>query len=377
MDRTITVTVDLDKREDWTAEERSRELRELVISCGGKVIEELVVNRDRIDPAHYIGSGKMQEIADICSGKKIDTVIFNNDLTGSQEKNLEKIINARIVDRTRLILDIFARRAHSNEGKLQVELARLLYMLPRLTGKGVEMSRPGGGIGTSGPGEQKLEVDRRRISSHMSRLKRELEGLSKRRAMMRKKRTRFSLPSIAIVGYTNAGKSTLINALTSSDVTVQDKLFSTLDPTVRRFMLPGRPACPDVNRAQSGKREILFIDTVGFIHRLPHNLVEAFKATLEEVAQADMLLHVVDISHPKAKEQSDAVYRVLDEIGAKGKPVITALNKTDKAEDRRLIDNASAYFINPVAISALRREGLDALTEAIRNLLNSSVRRAG
>ncbi|MCX5668266.1 MAG: GTPase HflX [Candidatus Omnitrophica bacterium] len=352
MNRVITVTVDLGKREDWTASERSHELRELAISCGTSVIKELIVNRDRIDPAHYIGSGKVEEISIICAEEKINAVIFNNDLTGSQEKNLEKIIKAKIVDRTRLILDIFARRAHSNEGKLQVELARLLYMLPRLTGKGVEMSRPGGGIGTSGPGEQKLEVDRRRIHSRISRLKRELEGLSKRRAMMRKQRTRNSLPAIAIVGYTNAGKSTLINALTSSNVIVQDKLFSTLDPTVRKFVLPDR-------------REILFIDTVGFIDRLPHNLIEAFKATLEEVSQADMLLHVVDISHPKAKEQSDAVYRVLDEIGAKGKPVITALNKIDKVGDRALIDKVQASFINPIVISALKRESLDGLIAGI------------
>lgn len=355
MNRAITVTVDLGRREDWTAEERSHELRELAVSCGTSVIEEMIVNRDRIDPALYIGRGKVEEIANICAEEKIDAVIFNNDLTGSQEKNLEKTIKTKIVDRTRLILDIFARRAHSNEGKLQVELARLLYMLPRLTGKGVEMSRPGGGIGTSGPGEQKLEVDRRRINSRVSRLKKELEGLSQRRAMMRKKRARNSLPAIAIVGYTNAGKSTLINALTSSDVIVQDKLFSTLDPTVRRFVLPGR-------------REILFIDTVGFIDRLPHNLIEAFKATLEEVSQADMLLHVVDISHPKAKEQSDAVYRVLDEIGAKDKPVITVLNKTDKVGDRSLIDKALASFINPVAVSALKREGLDGLIASLINI---------
>ncbi|MFA5255803.1 MAG: GTPase HflX [Candidatus Omnitrophota bacterium] len=355
MNRVIAVTEDLGKREDWTAAESSHELRELAVSCGASVIEELIVNRDRIDPAYYIGSGKVDEIARLCAEKKIDAVIFNNDLTGSQERNLEKIIKAKIVDRTRLILDIFARRAHSNEGKLQVELARLLYMLPRLTGKGVEMSRPGGGIGTSGPGEQKLEVDRRRINSRMSRLKRELESLSKRRAMMRRKRTRNSLPVIAIVGYTNAGKSTLINALTSSGVIVRDKLFSTLDPTVRRFTPPDR-------------REILFIDTVGFIDRLPHNLVEAFKATLEEVSQADMLLHVVDVSHPKAKEQSDAVYKVLDEIGAKGKPVITALNKRDKVADRSIIEKALASFINPVAISALKREGLDELIAGITNL---------
>jgi GTP-binding protein HflX len=186
--------------------------------------------------------------------------------------------------------------------------------------------------------------------------------------MMRKKRARNSLPSIAIVGYTNAGKSTLINALTSSGVIVQDKLFSTLDPTVRRFVLPDKPACLDGHSLQSGRREILFIDTVGFIDRLPHNLVEAFKATLEEVSQADMLLHVVDISHPKAKEQSDAVYRVLGEIGAKDKPVITALNKIDKISDKSIIDKALASFINPVAISALKRESLDGLIAGIRDI---------
>ncbi len=355
MNRAITVTVDLGRREDWTAGERSHELRELAASCGILVIKELIVNRDRIDPAHYIGSGKVDEIAKICAEEKMDAVIFNNELTGSQEKNLERIIKAKIIDRTQLILDIFARRAHSNEGKLQVELARLLYLLPRLTGKGVEMSRPGGGIGTSGPGEQKLEVDRRRINSRMSRLKRELEGLSRRRGMMRKRRTRNSLPAIAIVGYTNSGKSTLINALTSSSVVVQDKLFSTLDPTVRRFVLPGR-------------REILFIDTVGFIDRLPHNLIEAFKATLEEVSQADMLLHVVDISHPKAKEQSGSVYRVLDEIGAKGKPVITALNKIDKVSDRSFIDKVQPLFINPIPISALKREGFESLIAGITSI---------
>jgi len=357
LQRAIIVTVDLGKREDWTAAERSHELRELALSCGAQVIEELIVNRDRIDPAHYIGSGKVEELAKICAEEKISAVIFNNELTGSQEKNLEKVIKAKIIDRTRLILDIFARRAHSNEGKLQVELARLLYMLPRLTGKGVEMSRPGGGIGTSGPGEQKLEVDRRRIGSRMSRLKGELESLSKRRAMMRKKRTRNSMPSIAIVGYTNAGKSTLINALTSSDVIVQDKLFSTLDPTVRRFALPDR-------------REALLIDTVGFIDKLPHSLIEAFKATLEEVSQADILLHVVDMSHPKAKEQSDAVYKVLEEIGAIGKPVISVLNKIDKVEDKIIIEKAMAYFPDPVAISALKREGFDRLTETILKLLD-------
>lgn len=353
--RSMIVTVDLGRYEGWTSRERSQELKELASSAGADIVEELIVNRDRIDPGHYIGKGKVEEIAKICAQKGIDAVIFNNDLSGSQQKGLEDIIKVKITDRTQLILDIFARHAHSNDGKLQVELARLMYMLPRLTGKGVEMSRLGGGIGTRGPGEQKLEVDRRVIRSRISRLKKELDGLRKRRAMMRKRRDRFSVPAIAIIGYTNSGKSTLINALTSSNVITQDKLFSTLDPTARRFVMPDR-------------QEILFIDTVGFIDRLPHSLVEAFKATLEEVAQADILLHVVDISHPKALEQSDAVYKVLNELGARGKPVITALNKIDKITDLAVIDKARLYFDNSVAISALKRQGLGNIIETIRSL---------
>ena len=360
MERAITVTVDLGKREEWTAEERSGELTELAASAGAKVVKELIVRREKIEPACYIGKGKVEEIARICADEKIGIVIFNNDLTGSQQKNLEDIIWTKIIDRTQLILDIFARRAHSNEGKIQVELAQLMYLLPRLTGKGVQLSRLGGGIGTRGPGEQKLEVDRRRIRSRISRLKKELEGLSARRGMMRKKRERFSLLTIAIIGYTNAGKSTLVNALTSSDIIVQDKLFSTLDPTVRRFILPDHQV-------------VLFIDTVGFLDRLPHNLVEAFKATLEEVVEADILLHVVDISHPKAKEQSDAVYKVLEEIGAKDKPVITALNKADKVVGKDILDKTMVYFTNPVAISALKREGLDIL---IKNIVSIKERHA-
>lgn len=357
MERAITVTVDLGKREEWTAVERAAELRELAASAGAKVLKELIVRREKIEPAFYIGSGKVEEIASMCADLSINVVIFNNDLTGTQQKNLEGIIRAKIIDRTQLILDIFARRAHSNEGKIQVELAQLLYLLPRLTGKGVEMSRLGGGIGTRGPGEKKLEVDRRRIRARINLLEGELDKLSSRRSMMRKRRERFSLPTIAIIGYTNVGKSTLLNALTNSGVIVQDKLFSTLDPTVRKFALP------------SGKT-ILFVDTVGFLDRLPHHLVEAFKATLEEVVEADMLLHLVDISHPKAKEQSDAVYKVLDQIGAKDKPIITALNKIDKVENKIIIEKALAYFTNSIPISALTREGFDELIKKIYNLLD-------
>lgn len=352
MERAITITVDLGKREEWTAGERAAELKELALSAGAKVTEELIVHKDKIEPAFYIGKGKVEEIAGICVEKGISAVIFNNDLSGTQQRNLEGVIRRKVIDRAQLILDIFARRAHSNEGKIQVELAQLLYLLPRLTGKGVEMSRLGGGIGTRGPGEKKLEVDRRRIRTRINHLEKELESLSARRAMMRKRRERFSVPAIAIIGYTNAGKSTLLNALTSSGVMVQDKLFSTLDPTVRQLILPD-------------KRKVLFVDTVGFINDLPHHLVEAFKATLEEVVEASLLVHIIDISHPKAIQQSDAVYKVLEEIGAKGKPVITALNKIDRLENAALIEKAMAYFTDAVPISALKKEGFDTLINRI------------
>ncbi|MDP3791664.1 MAG: GTPase HflX [Candidatus Omnitrophota bacterium] len=358
MELAITVTIDLKRREEWTPKERSKELVELASSCGAKVVEELIVRREKIEPACYIGKGKAEEIGRLCAEKNISIVVFNNDLSGTQQRNLEEIIGKKVIDRTQLILDIFARRAHSNEGKAQVELAQLMYLLPRLTGKGIQMSRLGGGIGTVGPGEKKLEVDRRRIRSRIFRLEKELENLSARRGMMRKKRDRFSLPTIAIIGYTNVGKSTLINALTKSDVVVQNKLFSTLDPTVRRYTLPDR-------------RNILFVDTVGFIDNLPHNLVEAFKATLEEVVEADLLLHIVDVSHPKAKEQSNAVYKVLEEIGAKDKKIITVLNKIDKVENQIAVDRAVEYFPNSVAISALKREGFDSLIRMISDAQNT------
>src|SRR3989338_6790726 len=293
MERAVSVTVDLGDKGDWSAMERSSELSELIASAGEKVVKEEIVKRHQPSPAYFIGSGKAEEIRKTCADHNINVVIFNNYLTGTQQKNLEEIIRHKTIDRTQLILDIFARHAHSNEGKIQVELAQLMYLLPRLIGKGIYLSRLGGGIGTRGPGEQKLEVDRRRIRARITRLKGELEGLRKRRAMMRKKRERFSILTAAIIGYTNVGKSTLLNVLTDSSIVVQDKLFSTLDPTVRRFVLPN-------------KQKMLFVDTVGFLDRLSHSLVEAFKATLEEVVEADILVHLVDISHAKAKEQSDA-----------------------------------------------------------------------
>lgn len=354
MERAILVTVDFGKDKEWTARERSAELGELAASAGAKVIAEEIVNRHQPNSACFIGTGKVEEIAHFCASKGANLVIFNNDLTGTQQKNLEEIIRHKTIDRTQLILDIFARHAHSNEGKVQVELAQLMYLLPRLTGQGIHLSRLGGGIGTRGPGEQKLEVDRRKIRAKIAKLKKDLENLSQRRAMMRKKRGRFSILTVAIIGYTNVGKSTLLNTLTDSDKLVGDKLFSTLDPTVRKFILPNN-------------QKILFIDTVGFLDELPHHLIEAFKATLEEVVESDLLLHLIDISHPKAGQQAQAVYNVLEEIGALGKPMITALNKVDKIEEVAVIDRAKRYFYNSIAISALKRQGFD---ELIKNIMS-------
>ncbi len=359
MERAMIVTVDFGKRESWTAEERSAELAELAESALARVVRREIVHRHEPSSASFIGSGKVEELAAIASSEKIDVVIFNNDLTASQRKNLEDVIGVKVIDRTQLILDIFARRAHSNEGKLQVELAQLKYMLPRLMDQGLNMSRPGGGIGTSGPGEQKLETDRRTIKARVSKLTKDLASLGRRRDMMRAKRSRHSLPTIAIVGYTNAGKSTLINALTGSDVVVRNKLFATLDPTVRKFVMPNN-------------QKVLFIDTVGFIKELPHHLVEAFKATLEEVTEADFLLHVVDASHPKAMEQAEAVYEVLKEIGAIDKPAITALNKTDKAEGKAAVERLKGQFSDPVAISATKKEGFDQLVSRIQHYTKDS-----
>lgn len=360
MERAVLVTVDLGKRQEWTARERSDELRELATSAGAKVVREVIANVKTLNSAYFIGSGKAEEIAAICASEGADVVMFNNDLSGTQQKNIEEIVKTKTIDRTQLILDIFARRAHSNEGKLQVELAQLLYMMPRLTGKGVQLSRLGGGIGTRGPGEQKLEVDRRRIRSRIDHVRRNLEDLRKRRSMMRKKRDQFSLFSVAIIGYTNVGKSTLINSLTDSSVVVADKLFATLDPTVRTFIMPN-------------KQKVLFVDTVGFINDLPHHLIEAFKATLEEVVEADLLLHLVDISHPKALAQSNAVYAVLEEIGAKDKAVITALNKIDKVSNLTTIESIKSHFDDPVIMSALTGQGIDDLVARIAKEASSSI----
>jgi len=359
MEQAIIVTVRHEKEDrDWSAEDLLAELRELAISSGVKISTEVIAKCSRFSPRYLIGEGKVGEIASIAEEKNSNVVIFNHDLSGTQQRNLEETLNIKTIDRTQLILDIFAQRAHSKEGKIQVELAQLVYLLPRLVGKGIILSRLGGGIGTSGPGEKKLEIDRRKIREKITRLKRDLEDATRQRDARRKNRERFSASTIAIVGYTNTGKSTLFNALTNAGVYVMDKLFSTLDPTVRKYILPNN-------------QRVVFSDTVGFIHNLPHHLIESFKATLEEAVQADILIHVIDISHPKVLEHNKAVHGVLAELGIENKPVINVLNKKDKVEDEIMLSGIKRYFDSPIIISALKKEGLDDLIDRLITELSS------
>jgi len=293
--------------------------------------------------------------------KKADAVIFNSDLTPTQLRNLEKGLgDTKVLDRTQLILDIFSQHAKSMEGKIQVELAQLEYLLPRLTGRGVQLSRLGGGIGTRGPGEKILEYDRRRIRERIARLKVELRDLEKRRQALRKRRKDAMLLTVAIVGYTNAGKTTLLNRLTNSNRLAADKLFSTLDPVARSYVLPN-------------SLKILFHDTVGFLYDLPHHLVESFKATLEEVRTADLLIHVLDASNPRIHELDEAVYTVLKELEAENKTIINVLNKADLVKGVRYLDRIKKEFKNVLVLSALNGEGIDLLVNEISKLLSGFV----
>lgn len=359
MEEAILVTVRHEKEDRaWSAEDLLAELRELVISSGVKISTEVTAKCSKFSPRFLIGKGKVEEITSIAKERNSDVVIFNHDLSGTQQRNLEEVLDMKTIDRSQLILDIFAQRAHSKEGKIQVELAQLIYLLPRLTGKGIILSKLGGGIGTRGPGEQKLEVDRRKIRERITRLKRDLNDATRHRDAIRRHRERFSASTIAIVGYANAGKSTLFNALTNADVYVMDKLFSTLDPTVRRYILPNN-------------QRIVFSDTVGFIHNLPHHLIESFKATLEEAVHADILLHVIDASHPRIFECNEAVRKVLRKLGIENKPIIDVLNKKDKIEDEIIFSNIKRHFENPIVISALKREKLDDLIDRLMTELSS------
>lgn len=359
----VTVSLRQDRYKGWDADDSAGELRELALSSGVNIVAEIICKRNEFTPNYLIGKGKAEEIRDLIQAhhEEIDLALFSKNLSSIQQGNLEDILDVKTIDRTQLILDVFARRACSNEGKLQVELAQLEYLFPRLIGKGIMLSRLGGGIGTRGPGEQKLEVDRRRIRKRIAKIKDELENVRFRRGQLRKKRIERSVITIAIIGYTNAGKSTLLNILTGSTVGVDDRLFSTLDPTSRQYILPNN-------------QKVLFVDTVGFIHNLPHNLIEAFKATLEEVQEADLLLHVLDISDPKASGHLDAVCEVLKELGAAENPMVTALNKIDLIDNPQVIERFRNKLSAAVAISALKRIGLEELINIITCKLNAFVR---
>ncbi|MFA5089733.1 MAG: GTPase HflX [Candidatus Omnitrophota bacterium] len=355
MEGVLLVTIKLKtERGGWPLEDIVNEMEELVSSCGAKILESMTYICERPTPNFFIGRGKAEEIAMLAQELGVQAVIFSRDLSGTQQRNLEEVIGRKTIDRTQLILDIFARHAHSPEGKMQVELAQLEYLLPRLVGKGIILSRLGGGIGTRGPGEQKLEVDRRRIRKKIDGLKLDLKQVMFHRKTIRKKRKDNMLPAIALVGYTNAGKSTLLNALTGSAQTVAGSLFTTLDPLSRGLVLPNG-------------ENIVLTDTVGFLHELPHYLIEAFKGTLEEVAEADLLIHVIDASHPRVYEHYRAVFTVLEDLGIKDKPIITALNKRDLLDDNLWLSHLNRDFAGSVLISARLKQNLGELLNKIQD----------
>jgi len=339
---------------EFSAEESLDELRTLATSAGAQVVGEFLQRRDRPDPATLIGRGKLEEIAGAAASVSADLILFDHDLSASQQRNIEKVVETRVIDRTQLILDIFARHARTREGQLQVELAQLEYLLPRLAGRGVEMSQLGGGIGTRGPGETQLETDRRKIYRRIRHVKQQLENVRRTRAQQRQRRESVPVATVALVGYTNAGKSTLFNALTQAAVLESPKMFATLDPTIRGVTLPSR-------------RKVLLSDTVGFIRNLPHTLVSAFRATLEEVQRAALIVQVSDASSPLSVEQDAPVELVLQELEADKKPRIKAMNKIDllpALQRESLRDDART-----VHISAVKAIGLSALLERIDEMI--------
>ncbi len=342
----------------WTVDDSLEELKQLADTAGATVIKKFIQKRPKPDPAFFIGRGKVQELALYAQQENIDLCIFDDELSPAQQRNIESVMGIRILDRTALILDIFAQRARTNEGKLQVELAQLQYTLPRIMGKGLMLSRLGGGIGTRGPGETKLEVDRRRIRDRIAFIKEQIEKVKAVRSLHRSKRKKNNVFEVSLVGYTNAGKSTLLNTLTNSDIYAKDQLFATLDPTTRQLTLPN-------------KQEIIITDTVGFIQRLPHQLIAAFRSTLEVVTEADLLVHVIDVSHELYKEQAAAVHEVLKEIGAETKPVITVYNKIDKLPPDSKLTDRLALEEDTVCISAAKKLNLETLQQMIETHLKS------
>ena len=342
---------------EYDADASVEELKELIKTAGGETVGVIMQQKDKCDSVTFLGTGKLQAAKEFCTNGRLDLVVCDGELTPTQQRVLENVLDTRVIDRTVLILDIFAARARTNEGKLQVELAQLKYSLPRLTGKGTELSRLGGGIGTRGPGESKLESDKRHIRRRIHSLEEQLSALEKRRELRRERRKKDGVTTVAIVGYTNAGKSTLLNTLTNAGVLAENKLFATLDPTSRAIRLPDG-------------REIMLIDTVGFISRLPHGLVEAFKSTLEEATSADLLIVLCDASDPMCEQQLEVTLDTLKELSDEEKPVVTVYNKCDVAND----------FLQPVSkntvrISALKGIGTDNLLSCIAdNLPDTTIR---
>lgn len=364
----VLVGVATPKDENWLVEDALDELSALAQTAGAQVLSRVVQRRATPDPGTYLGRGKVEELALRCRELGASTVIVDAELTPSQQANLEREMGVKVVDRPGLILDIFAQRAQTREGKLQVELAQLQYLLPRLTGASTALSRLGGGIGTRGPGETKLEVDRRRIRERIAHLEDEVDVIKRQRSAQRRSRQRHGAVLVALVGYTNAGKSTLLNALTRSDVLAEDKLFATLDPTTRK--LP-----PSALGLAGGEQpDVLLTDTVGFLQRLPHQLVAAFRATLEEVSDADVLVHVVDASHPQHAEQIKAVHEVLDELEAGDKPTIMVLNKIDRVADPDDRAALELRFPEAVLLSAKHRDGFETLLSRLGDQVAGLVR---
>lgn len=344
---------------DFDAEVSIDELEELAHTAGAEVIGKVIQKKEAPEKATFVGVGKLAEIIAFIEANEVDLLIFDSELSPSQQRNLEKLTKVRVIDRTMLILDIFASRARTSEGKLQVELAQLKYSLPRLAGQGVALSRLGGGIGTRGPGETKLESDKRHIRRRIDKLQQELDSLEKRRNQMRRRREKDGVQTVAIVGYTNAGKSTLMNALTQAGVLAENKLFATLDPTSRALILPDG-------------RQVMLVDTVGLIRRLPHKLVEAFKSTLEEAAEATVILNVCDASDEHSGEHLEVTKELLDELGCQGKPIISVMNKCDLVGDIYSMPT----FGKTVMISALKERGFDELLDAILKELPPTRRKA-
>jgi GTP-binding protein HflX len=349
-ERVFLVGVEVKSRNGWEIRDSLEELSELATTAGGEVVGDGIQKVVSLNAATFIGRGKADEFAAQCKQLDVDTVLFDDELSPAQSRNLEKVFNCKVLDRTALILDIFAQRARTREGKLQIELAQLQHLLPRLTRFWGHLSRQKGGIGMrGGEGETQLETDRRRVQDRISKIRVELDVVRRTRSTQRSARQRNQWPLASIVGYTNAGKSTLLNKLTGADVLAVDKLFATLDPTTRRLRLPTN-------------QNVLLTDTVGFIRKLPHGLVEAFKATLEEVVQADLLLHVVDVSHPQANEQIQSVDAVLKEIGAEGKPTLMVFNKVDLLNgSRETLNRFLEKYPHGVAISAESGDGIPML----------------